>query len=104
MGFCPKKVSAYFACVLKHVREVTALDMISNIARISVCIVADYTGMLAAQLIFADITLKLLRRRQSTCTETTLIEAKLIFWETHSRLYSFFNHCLSFLWLLAIWL
>ena len=48
LGFCPKKVSAYFAGVLKHVREVAALNMISNIARISVGIVTDYTGMLAA--------------------------------------------------------
>ena len=92
LGFCPEKVAANFAGVLEHIREVPALNMISNIARISVCIVTDYTGMLAAQLIFADITLKLLRRRQSTCTETTLIEATLIFWETNCRFY-----CLSFL-------
>ena len=48
LGFCPKKVAANFAGVLKHIGEVSALNMISNIARISVCIVTDYTGMLAA--------------------------------------------------------
>ena len=92
LGFCPKNISTEFARVLKHVGEVAALNMISNIACISVCIITNDTGVLAAQFIFADITLKILRRRQSTCTETTLIQAKMIFWETISRLY-----CLSLL-------
>ena len=48
LGFCPEKVSANFACVFKHVGEMAALNVISNIARISVGIVTDYTGMLAA--------------------------------------------------------
>jgi len=48
LGFCPKKVAAHFAGVLKHIGEVPALNMISNIARISVCIVTDYTSVLAA--------------------------------------------------------
>ena len=48
LGFCPKKVAANFAGVLKHIGEVPALNMISNIARISVGIVTDNTGMLAA--------------------------------------------------------
>ena len=48
LGFCPKKVAANFAGVLKHIGEVPALNMISNIARISVCIVTDYTSVLAA--------------------------------------------------------
>ena len=48
LGFCPKNISTEFARVLKHVGEVAALNMISNIARISVGIVTNYTGMLAA--------------------------------------------------------
>ena len=48
LGFCPKKVAANFACVLKHIGEVAALNVISNIARISIGIVTDNTGMLAA--------------------------------------------------------
>ena len=51
-----------------HVGEVSALNVISNISRVPIRIVADNTRMLPAQIIFADITLKILRRRQSTCT------------------------------------
>ena len=65
--FCAKHIPAKLASVLKHVGEVSALNVISDISRVPIRIVADNTRMLPAQIIFADITLKILRRRQSTC-------------------------------------
>ena len=64
--FCAKHIPTKLASVLKHIGEVSALNVISNISRVPIRIVADNTRMLPAQIIFADITLKILRRRQST--------------------------------------
>ena len=64
--FGAEYVPTKLASVLKHIGEVSALNVISNISRVPIRIVADNTRMLPAQIIFADITLKILRRRQST--------------------------------------
>ena len=42
LGFYPEKVSANFAYVFKHVGEMAALNVISNITRISVGIITQF--------------------------------------------------------------